>query len=107
MPAKRWEAAPILPLLSKRIYRQWLTAFFFLSNLRTYAEVVELVDTLASGASGGNPVEVQVLFSVPLMEFLWIRNGSKKHLTSWSLTFSYQIFLNSSLLFAYNRAHFG
>lgn len=31
-----------------------------------YAEVVELVDTLASGASGGNPVEVRVLFSVPL-----------------------------------------
>ena len=28
------------------------------------AEVVELVDTLASGASGGNPVEVRVLFSV-------------------------------------------
>jgi len=26
---------------------------------------VELVDTLASGASGGNPVEVRVLFSVP------------------------------------------
>ena len=33
------------------------------------AEVVELVDTLASGASGGNPVEVRVLFSVPLNEF--------------------------------------
>jgi predicted phosphate transport protein (TIGR00153 family) len=28
--------------------------------------VVKLVDTLASGASGGNPVEVRVLFSVPL-----------------------------------------
>ena len=27
--------------------------------------MVELVDTLASGASGGNPVEVRVLFSVP------------------------------------------
>ena len=24
-----------------------------------------MVDTLASGASGGNPVEVRVLFSVP------------------------------------------
>lgn len=24
-----------------------------------------MVDTLASGASGGNPVEVQILFSVP------------------------------------------
>ena len=30
------------------------------------AEVVELVDTLASGASGGNPVEVRVLFSAPI-----------------------------------------
>ncbi len=28
-----------------------------------HAEVAELVDALASGASGGNPVEVQVLFS--------------------------------------------
>ena len=33
------------------------------------AEVVELVDTLASGASGGNSVEVRVLFSVPLDKF--------------------------------------
>ena len=31
----------------------------------TYAEVAELVDALASGASGGNPVEVQVLSSAP------------------------------------------
>ena len=30
-----------------------------------HAEVAELVDALASGASGGNPVEVQVLFSAP------------------------------------------
>jgi hypothetical protein len=30
-----------------------------------HAVVVELVDTLASGASGGNPVEVQVLSSAP------------------------------------------
>ena len=30
-----------------------------------YAEMAELVDALASGASGGNPVEVQVLFSAP------------------------------------------
>jgi hypothetical protein len=29
--------------------------------------VAELVDALASGASGGNPVEVQVLSSVPLL----------------------------------------
>lgn len=28
--------------------------------------MVELVDTLASGASGGNPVEVQVLFTAPV-----------------------------------------
>ena len=32
---------------------------------RAHAEVVKLVDTLASGASGGNPVEVQVLSSAP------------------------------------------
>ena len=32
---------------------------------RFFAEVVKLVDTLASGASGGNPVEVQVLSSAP------------------------------------------
>ena len=29
------------------------------------AEVVKLVDTLASGASGGDPVEVQVVSSAP------------------------------------------
>ena len=29
-----------------------------------------MVDALASGASGGNPVEVQVLFSAPLMIFI-------------------------------------
>ena len=32
---------------------------------KALAEVVKLVDTLASGASGGNPVEVQVLSSAP------------------------------------------
>src|SRR5690606_1095670 len=32
------------------------------------AEVVKLVDTLASGASGGNPVEVQVLSSAPIQK---------------------------------------
>jgi hypothetical protein len=32
--------------------------------------VVELVDTLASGASGGNPVEVQVLSSAPIEKSL-------------------------------------
>jgi hypothetical protein len=31
----------------------------------TSAEVVKLVDTPASGAGGGNPVEVQVLSSAP------------------------------------------
>ncbi len=31
----------------------------------SYAAVAELVDALASGASGGNPVEVQVLSSAP------------------------------------------
>ena len=35
--------------------------------MQTLAEVAELVDALASGASGGNPVEVQVLSSVPLL----------------------------------------
>ena len=35
------------------------------SPLPLHAEVVKLVDTLASGASGGNPVEVQVLSSAP------------------------------------------
>ena len=33
--------------------------------MQTLAEVAELVDALASGASGGNPVEVQVLSSAP------------------------------------------
>mgnify|MGYP000586495164 CR=1 FL=1 len=41
-------------------------AFYSLAlNCITLAEVAELVDALASGASGGNPVEVQVLFSAP------------------------------------------
>ncbi len=50
-----------------------------LFNLRViyaHAEMVELVDTLASGASGGNPVEVRVLFSVPLNYFKIVRNSS-------------------------------
>jgi hypothetical protein len=40
-----------------------------------FAEVAELVDALASGASGGNPVEVQVLSSVPFPDFktIWFR----------------------------------
>lgn len=36
-------------------------------HLQLHAQVVKLVDTLASGASGGNPVEVQVLSSAPYM----------------------------------------
>ncbi len=40
------------------------------------AEVAELVDALASGASGGNPVEVQVLSSVPEITF----NTPSKHI---------------------------
>ena len=34
-------------------------------TLHPDAEVAELVDALASGASGGIPVEVRVLFSAP------------------------------------------
>ena len=49
----------------------------FIRYCSKFAEVVELVDTLASGASGGNPVEVRVLFSVPLNKFKSLRNGSK------------------------------
>ncbi len=56
--------------------KKQLTEHHILSNVAPYAEVVELVDTLASGASGGNPVEVRVLFSVPLSEFT-IRNESQ------------------------------
>lgn len=52
-----------------------------MSNLAANAEVVELVDTLASGASGGNPVEVRVLFSVPLSKFKTLLNGSQVCLT--------------------------
>ena len=33
------------------------------------AEVAELVDALASGASGGIPVEVRVLFSAPNVQY--------------------------------------
>ena len=38
---------------------------------KTFAEVAELVDALASGASGGNPVEVQVLSSAPFLVRFW------------------------------------
>jgi hypothetical protein len=43
-----------------------LTASYAPCNLAPLAEVVELVDTLASGASARKGVEVQVLFSAPL-----------------------------------------
>ena len=37
-----------------------------LGTVRAFlAEVAELADALASGASGGNPVKVQVLSSAP------------------------------------------
>ena len=39
--------------------------------MQTFAEVAELVDALASGASGGNPVEVQVLSSAPFLVPFW------------------------------------
>ncbi len=51
---------------------------FYSSALRCthhVAEVAELVDALASGASGGNPVEVQVLFSAPFAS-LWMQMDS-------------------------------
>ena len=44
----------------------WLQFAFTLLLQQFFAEMVKLVDTLASGASGRKPVEVQVLFSVPL-----------------------------------------
>ena len=34
--------------------------------INSYAAVAELVDALASGASGGNPVEVQVHSAAPI-----------------------------------------
>ena len=54
------------------------------------AEVVKLVDTLASGASRGNPVEVQVLSSAPLkqqlttlLNFLNFRKSPQNPLHIW------------------------
>ncbi len=50
---------------------QQLTTIPLIGKLRLshhtmlHAEVAELVDALASGASGGNPAEVQVLSSAP------------------------------------------
>lgn len=64
-----WSANSIRLLTHRRIF----------VNVAKLAEVVKLVDTLASGASGGNSVEVRVLFSVPLYEFKTLRNGSQIH----------------------------
>jgi hypothetical protein len=38
------------------------------TQIHHIAEVAELVDALASGASGLRPVEVQVLFSAPYIK---------------------------------------
>ena len=53
-----------------------------LSNVRSplHAEVVKLVDTLASGASARKGVEVQVLSSAPL--YLSDKTQSAPHLTA-------------------------
>ena len=40
--------------------------------LKDYADMAELVDALASGASASNGVEVQVLLSAPF----WEKNGN-------------------------------
>lgn len=42
-----------------------MRAHFLLQEIPHLAWVAELVDALASGASGGNPVEVQVLSQAP------------------------------------------
>jgi hypothetical protein len=39
--------------------------YFDVPALVTHAEVAELADALASGASGGNPMKVRVLSSAP------------------------------------------
>ena len=44
--------------------------WFFTKSHDVPASVVELVDTLVSEASGGNPVEVQVLSLAPSFEAL-------------------------------------
>ena len=38
----------------------------------SYAQMAELVDALASGASGSNPVEVRVLFWAPVSNSLFV-----------------------------------
>ena len=42
------------------------------------AAVAELADALASGASGGNPVEVRVLFSAPSLQNQKERPGNAR-----------------------------
>jgi hypothetical protein len=39
------------------------------SSAASRAEMAELVDALGSGPSGGNPMEVRVLFSAPRIEY--------------------------------------
>ena len=65
---EKWKKCPSAFSIFLKKTSLRLTGESFLSTLAAYAEVVELVDTLASGASGGNPVEVRVLFSVPLSD---------------------------------------
>ena len=56
-----------------------LTLLERLSNLRSpHAEVVELVDTLASGASALRGVEVQVLFSAPDLRLAQSANANSR-----------------------------
>ena len=43
------------------------------ASVTIQAEVAELVDALASGASGGNPVEVQVLSSAPCKNQMFLQ----------------------------------
>jgi hypothetical protein len=40
-------------------------------TMMVFAEVAKLVDALASGASGGNPMEVQVLSSAPQLGLIF------------------------------------
>ena len=50
---------------------RFLCYHMYVVNLRQqYADMAELADALASGASGSNLVEVQVLLSAPLRVFL-------------------------------------
>lgn len=57
-----------------------LTKRLALTKLTTIAEMVELVDTQVSDACGGNPVEVQVLFSA-INKYRKEAHGEKKAAT--------------------------